>query len=159
MSSGPELLAQSLLPAVLDLAEDGRWRIRLAVIKRMPLLAKQLGGEFFTDRLLALCVGWLGDDISSIREEAAANLKELTALLGSEWSVKNLLTAGAQGDGTSVLPPTDERRAGRVAHGHGDGGGGRAVGGAPHAAGDALRSRTEREVQRRQGIGDGGTAV
>jgi len=88
---GAELLTQSLLPAILDLAEDGKWRIRLAVIERIPLLAKQLGKEFFTDRLLSLCVGWLGGDISSIREAAAKDLKELTALLGSEWSVQNLL--------------------------------------------------------------------
>jgi serine/threonine-protein phosphatase 2A regulatory subunit A len=88
---GEELLSQSLLPAILDLAEDGKWRIRIAVIDRMPLLAKQFGKDFFNDKLLELCVGWLGDDISSIREAAAKNLKELTALLGSEWSVQHLL--------------------------------------------------------------------
>jgi serine/threonine-protein phosphatase 2A regulatory subunit A len=88
---GTDLLHQSLLPAILDLADDGKWRIRLSVIERIPLLAKQLGGDFFDDRLLGLCVGWLGDDISSIREAAATNLKELTALLGTKWSIQNLL--------------------------------------------------------------------
>jgi serine/threonine-protein phosphatase 2A regulatory subunit A len=88
---GEELLTESLLPAILDLAEDGKWRIRMAVIERMPLLAKQFGKNFFNDKLLELCVGWLGDDISSIREAAAKNLKELTALLGSKWSVQHLL--------------------------------------------------------------------
>ena len=87
---GPELLAQSLLPAILDLAGDGKWRIRLAVVERVPLLARQLGEEFFTDRLLSLCVGWLGDDISSIREGAAKALRDMTELLGSEWSARNL---------------------------------------------------------------------
>jgi len=87
---GTDLLHQSLLPAILDLADDGKWRIRLAVIERIPLLAKQLGSDFFDDRLLGLCVGWLGDDISSIREAAAKNQKELTALLGTEWSIQNL---------------------------------------------------------------------
>ena len=107
---GPELLAQSLLPAVLDLAEDGRWRIRLAVIGRMPLLAKELGGGFFTDRLAALCAGWLGDDISSVRDAAAANLRDLTALLGSAWSVSNLVPrVGEMLDHPSYL-----RRAGAV---------------------------------------------
>jgi serine/threonine-protein phosphatase 2A regulatory subunit A len=89
---GPELLTQSLLPAILDLADDSKWRIRLAVIERIPLLAKQLGKEVFTDELLTLCVGWLGDDISSIREATATSLlKELTSLLGSDWCVKNIL--------------------------------------------------------------------
>mmetsp|Transcript_27051 Transcript_27051/g.55604 ORF Transcript_27051/g.55604 Transcript_27051/m.55604 type:complete len:706 (-) Transcript_27051:33-2150(-) len=88
---GAELLAQSLLPAILNLAEDGKWRIRMAVIARIPLMAKQLGKEYFDDKLLSLCVGWLGDDISSIREAAATNLKELTLLLGADWSVLNLV--------------------------------------------------------------------
>jgi serine/threonine-protein phosphatase 2A regulatory subunit A len=88
---GDELLSQSLFPAILELAEDGKWRIRMAVIERMPLLAKHLGKDFFNDKLLELCVGWLGDDISSIREAAAKNLKELTTLLGSEWSIQHLL--------------------------------------------------------------------
>jgi serine/threonine-protein phosphatase 2A regulatory subunit A len=85
-------LTQSLLPAIIDLADDSKWRIRLAVIERIPLLAKQLGKEVFTDELLTLCVGWLGDDISSIREATATSLlKELTSLLGPDWCVKNIL--------------------------------------------------------------------
>jgi serine/threonine-protein phosphatase 2A regulatory subunit A len=72
---GVDLLSQSLLPAILDLAQDGKWRIRLAIIQHIPLLAKQLGKEFFTEKLSSLCVGWLGDDIASIRRAAAVNLK------------------------------------------------------------------------------------
>jgi hypothetical protein len=72
---GVDLLSQSLLPAILDLAQDGKWRIRLAIIQHIPLLAKQLGKEFFTEKLAALCVGWLGDDIATIRQAAASNLK------------------------------------------------------------------------------------
>lgn len=72
---GVDLLSQSLLPAILDLAQDGKWRIRLAIIRHIPLLAKQLGKEFFTEKLAALCVGWLGDDIATIRKAAAGNLK------------------------------------------------------------------------------------
>ena len=88
---GEELLSESLLPAILDLAEDGKWRIRMAVIERMPMVAKQFGKDFFNHKLLELCVGWLGDDISSIREAAARNLKELTTVLGTDWSVQHLL--------------------------------------------------------------------
>lgn len=72
---GVDLLSQSLLPAILDLAQDGKWRIRLAIIEHIPLLATQLGMDFFTEKLASLCVGWLGDDIASIRTAAAANLK------------------------------------------------------------------------------------
>ena len=52
-----------------------RFRIRLAMIQQIPLLANQLGKDFFTEKLTALCVGWLGDDIASIRLAAATNLK------------------------------------------------------------------------------------
>lgn len=88
---GVDLLSQSLLPAILDLAEDGKWRIRLAIIQHIPLLAKQLGKDFFSDQLSSLCVGWLGDDIASIRTAAATNLMELTALFGAEWATQHLL--------------------------------------------------------------------
>lgn len=30
---------QSLLPAIVELAEDTKWRVRLAIIEYMPLLA------------------------------------------------------------------------------------------------------------------------
>lgn len=72
---GVDLLSQSLLPAILDLAQDGKWRIRLAIIQHMPLLAEQLGQDFFTEKLVSFCVGWLGDDIATIRKAAATNLK------------------------------------------------------------------------------------
>lgn len=35
-------LSQSLLPAIVELAEDAKWRVRLAIIEYMPLLAGQL---------------------------------------------------------------------------------------------------------------------
>lgn len=88
---GVDLLSQSLLPAILDLAQDGKWRIRLAIIQHVPLLAKQLGRDFFTEKLSSICVGWLGDDISMIREAAAQNLKDLTALFGSKWACEYLI--------------------------------------------------------------------
>jgi hypothetical protein len=44
---GVDLLAQSLLPAIEELAEDKHWRVRLAILEHIPLLAGQLGAEFF----------------------------------------------------------------------------------------------------------------
>ncbi len=38
-----ELLSQSLLPAITDLAVDGKWRVRGAIIEHIPSLAQQLG--------------------------------------------------------------------------------------------------------------------
>ena len=39
---GVHQLSQSLLPAIVELAEDTKWRVRLAIIEYMPLLAGQL---------------------------------------------------------------------------------------------------------------------
>eukprot|EP00558_Chaetoceros_sp_UNC1202_P003746 CAMPEP_0197236686 /NCGR_PEP_ID=MMETSP1429-20130617/3719_1 /TAXON_ID=49237 /ORGANISM="Chaetoceros sp., Strain UNC1202" /LENGTH=182 /DNA_ID=CAMNT_0042695525 /DNA_START=47 /DNA_END=595 /DNA_ORIENTATION=- len=75
----------------MDLANDSKWRIRLAIMQHIPLLAKQLGEEFFTEQMTNLCVGWLKDDISSIRKSAAENLKELTNIFGAEWAIENLI--------------------------------------------------------------------
>jgi serine/threonine-protein phosphatase 2A regulatory subunit A len=83
---GIDLLAQSLLPAIVQLAEDKQWRVRLAIIGHMPLLASQLGVQFFDDKLSQLCMGWLGDTVFSIREAATHNLKKLTEVFGVEWA-------------------------------------------------------------------------
>ena len=37
-----EQLSQHLLPAIVELAEDRQWRVRLAIIDYIPLLAEQL---------------------------------------------------------------------------------------------------------------------
>jgi len=58
---GASQLTQSLLPAIVELAEDSKWRVRLAIVEYMPLLAMQLGQEFFDEKLLPLCLQWLTD--------------------------------------------------------------------------------------------------
>lgn len=45
---GIRQLSQSLLPAIVELAEDAKWRVRLAIIEYMPLLAGQLVSLFHT---------------------------------------------------------------------------------------------------------------
>merc|ERR1719444_750766 len=65
---GVNLLSQSLMPAVVELAEDKQWRVRLAIIQFMPLLAKQLGVEMFNEQLSSLCLRWLSDSVFSVRE-------------------------------------------------------------------------------------------
>lgn len=72
-----ELLSRSLLPAICELADDKKWRVRLAIIEHIPLLAKQLGPEFFEAKLGALCMKWLGDQVHAIREAATSNLTRL----------------------------------------------------------------------------------
>jgi len=88
---GVDLLSQSLLPAIVELAEDKHWRIRLAIIEYIPLLASQLGVAFFDEKLGALCMGWMQDQVYSIREAATINMKRLAEEFGSDWAQTHLV--------------------------------------------------------------------
>jgi len=52
----------------------------------MPLLAGQLGVEFFDEKLNALCMQWLVDHVFAIREAATTNLKKLVEKFGTDWA-------------------------------------------------------------------------
>lgn len=110
-------LSQSLLPAIVELAEDSKWRVRLAIIEYMPLLAGQLGVEFFDEKLNSLCMTWLVDhgkllllsflvvflhvmvswyvicliSVYAIREAATLNLKKLVEKFGPDWAQKTVI--------------------------------------------------------------------
>lgn len=88
---GIELLSQSLLPAIVELAEDKQWRVRQAIIEYIPLLATQLGQIFFDEQLGNLCMGWLADHVYSIREAATINLQKLTEVFGVEWARQTII--------------------------------------------------------------------
>lgn len=88
---GIELLSQSLLPAIVQLAEDKQWRVRLAIIEYIPLLASQLGMKFFDEKLGGLCMSWLGDPVYSIREAATKNLRKLTEVFGVDWARSTII--------------------------------------------------------------------
>lgn len=89
---GIDLLAQSLLPAIEELAEDKHWRVRLAIIEYIPLLASQLGSEFFEEKLGPQCMKWLEDSVFSIREAATKNLQKLAQEFGPEWAKEHLVS-------------------------------------------------------------------
>lgn len=117
---GIELLSQSLLPAIAQLAQDAKWRVRLVVIEHLPMLAKYLGKEFFlmerdgsaggsggttsttaisTDvgaasfSLMQLSVNWLSDEVFQIRKVASENLYRLGQLFGLTWTTTHILPA------------------------------------------------------------------
>lgn len=75
----------------MQLAEDKQWRVRLAIIEYIPLLASQLGVKFFDEKLSTLCMDWLGDTVFSIREAATHNLKKLTEVFGVEWASEAII--------------------------------------------------------------------
>lgn len=75
----------------MQLAEDKQWRVRLAIIEYIPLLASQLGVKFFDEKLSTLCMSWLGDTVYSIRDAATHNLKKLAEVFGVEWASEAII--------------------------------------------------------------------
>ena len=63
----------------------------MAIIEYIPLLASQLGVEFFDEKLSTLCMSWLGDTVFSIREAATKNLKKLTEVFGVSWASEAII--------------------------------------------------------------------
>jgi len=57
----------------------------------MPLLAGQLGVEFFDEKLNSLCMTWLVDHVYAIREAATLNLKKLVEKFGAEWAQNTVI--------------------------------------------------------------------
>jgi hypothetical protein len=65
--------------------------VRLAIIEYMPLLAGQLGVDFFDEKLNSLCMTWLIDHVFAIREAATNNLKKLVENFGTEWAQQTVI--------------------------------------------------------------------
>ena len=91
---GIEQLSQSLLPAIVELAEDSKWRVRLAILEHMPLLAEQLGRKMFDDKLCELCLSWLVDHVFAIRQAATISVKKLVSTFGVEWAKEAIIPKG-----------------------------------------------------------------
>jgi len=85
-------LTTSLLPAIVELAQVPIWRIRLAVINHMPVLADQLGQDCFGEQLMQHFLGWLVDAAYAVREAAVLNLTQLTSKFGSNWAKQFFLS-------------------------------------------------------------------
>lgn len=64
---------------------------RSAIIEYMPLLAGQLGRDFFDEKLNALCMTWLMDHVFAIREAATLNLRKLVDQFGAEWAENTII--------------------------------------------------------------------
>ena len=99
---GISLLSNSLLPALMELAKDTKWRVRLAIIEEIPRLAGRLGQDFFNDKVCVTTLSWLGDEVSSIRTAAGKNLSLLSAVFGITWTREKIVgevveLSGSQG--------------------------------------------------------------
>lgn len=78
-------IAPKLVPVVLSLAEDPKWRIRETVVLQIPALVSNLGKS--ADSMLDLCIKLLQDRVSSIRQAAGRASQQLIAQSGSQFAV------------------------------------------------------------------------
>lgn len=82
---GREEVVTHVLPAITALAEDKSWRVREAIIEHVPLLAKQLGRDFFDRELSAWLWRSCGDGIYAIRASSAKQVGKLCGVFGWPW--------------------------------------------------------------------------
>jgi serine/threonine-protein phosphatase 2A regulatory subunit A len=54
------------------------------------MLGRQLGEQFFNDKLSQICLVWLKDSIYTVRESAVNNYKQLTSIFGEQWAIKQV---------------------------------------------------------------------
>lgn len=64
------------------MADDLKWRVRLAAQRQIVVVAKALGAEFFREKMLEFAMSFLTDHVCSLRETAVVNILTLNQLYG-----------------------------------------------------------------------------
>jgi len=85
------VLAEYLLPVIINLSKNAKMSTRLSLIENLPILAKQLGPEFFDKQLTSLCILEASDNCFIISESAIWNLKLLFEILGCNWVKQSII--------------------------------------------------------------------
>ena len=57
------------------------WRVRLAILDKLPMLGTQLGPDFFKEKLMPLCMQGLKDPVANIRKAATVSLSDVVSFL------------------------------------------------------------------------------
>ncbi|KPA75333.1 putative serine/threonine protein phosphatase 2A regulatory subunit [Leptomonas pyrrhocoris] len=91
MGNTPEAkeLAPSLIPVVISLASDSKWRVREVVVAQVPYVITSLGRS--ADQVLQVCIERLTDRVATIRDAAVQSCCKLVAENGSAWAATSLL--------------------------------------------------------------------
>jgi serine/threonine-protein phosphatase 2A regulatory subunit A len=84
-------MAEQLLPLIVELREDNVWRIRKAVMIRLPLLAERMGVQYFEEHLLETYLAAYQDSVCEVRAGASSGLQRLCQVCGSDWVSSHLL--------------------------------------------------------------------
>ncbi|EPY27195.1 protein phosphatase 2 (formerly 2A), regulatory subunit A [Angomonas deanei] len=90
MGNTPEAkeLAPKLIPVVVSLSADPKWRLREVVVSQVPYIITSLGRD--ASEVLDVCVSRITDRVATIRNAAVQSCCKLTSENGSAWAVKTL---------------------------------------------------------------------
>jgi serine/threonine-protein phosphatase 2A regulatory subunit A len=75
LSDSSNVILNQLVPQLLELAKDPKWRVRLAVIEKTSMLATALGQRMFERKLQNLIIVSLSDHVASVREKACEQVR------------------------------------------------------------------------------------
>lgn len=86
----PQTLTVCILPILLELAKDVKWRVRIAVVKQLGPLARSLGVKAFEKKLQNIIILSLSDHVYAIREAACTQIGNIVAEFGGKWAADKL---------------------------------------------------------------------
>eukprot|EP00463_Aulacantha_scolymantha_P006419 TRINITY_DN806_c0_g1_i1.p1 TRINITY_DN806_c0_g1~~TRINITY_DN806_c0_g1_i1.p1 ORF type:complete len:488 (-),score=89.43 TRINITY_DN806_c0_g1_i1:333-1796(-) len=85
---GPNGLINGLLPSLIELSKDPKWRVRYAIVSKSSMLANDLGVKIFEKKLQNLVTSSLTDHVFAIREECCLQIGQIVKLFGGKWAVE-----------------------------------------------------------------------
>mmetsp|Transcript_19609 Transcript_19609/g.26497 ORF Transcript_19609/g.26497 Transcript_19609/m.26497 type:complete len:164 (+) Transcript_19609:1154-1645(+) len=84
LSPGP--IHEKLIPALINLAQDKIWRIRLAALQFFPKLSAYIERDTFQQKIEHTLLGMMIDPVFMIREESTKCILKLSkAIFDSAW--------------------------------------------------------------------------
>jgi serine/threonine-protein phosphatase 2A regulatory subunit A len=81
----------SMINALQVLIMDNQWRIRLAVVEQIGMLAKQFGVEVFQSKFETVFLSSIDDSVFYVRMRAVDVLRKVAKIFGPGWTVDHLL--------------------------------------------------------------------
>lgn len=82
-------LAPKLVPVVISLSGDPKWRLREVVVSQVPYVITSLGKNA-EEEVVNVCVERLTDRVATIRDAAVQSCSKLVAENGAAWAAKSL---------------------------------------------------------------------
>jgi serine/threonine-protein phosphatase 2A regulatory subunit A len=90
---GVPVLTGTLLPTLLRLGADSKWRVRRSVINQMSVLVKNLPVKAFEKKLQDILIEAFSDHVFSIRQAACEQIGKIVAVYGGKWAADKFFPA------------------------------------------------------------------